>query len=369
MLVRHRNLPLLVTLLCLCLLQACSTSPNNTSSVAVASASTQVSLAGQWQFQIDPNKQAQSENWWQVDTDTSTWDHIAVPSVWDTYDRYSNYMGDAWYRTEFKGDKAWGSQQVRLVFDSVYHDSEVWLNGEYLGENTLGFMAFNFDISKQIKLKENNTLVVKVNNRFRRGAVWNWGGIRRPVYLEIRPQTHIEKVYVTAEPNLENGSADIKLQAFIANLSNKNMAISTNYRLLRDGELVASYQGENNVQLAAGKTCELSQQQTLAPEQVALWHFNEPNLYHIETTLNINGVAVHQHQDRFGIRKIEVKDRKFYLNGEQVRLVGLNMVPEDRFDGNALPLSRIKEDVDLLKSLNANFARLSGPALPCQKNI
>ncbi|WP_370979132.1 sugar-binding domain-containing protein [Agaribacterium sp. ZY112] len=327
-------------------------------------ASTQVSLAGDWQFQIDPYKRADTEKWWKLKTDTSNWDRIAVPGVWDTYDRYSTYMGDAWYRTEFKSDSDWRSQQVRLVFDSVYHDSQVWLNGQYLGENKLGFMAFDFDVSKVLKKRGLNTLVVKVNNRFRRGAVWNWGGIRRPVYLDIRPKTHIEKVYVTAEPNLENGSANIKMQAFLSNLAKKDITVSADFSLLREGELVAQYPSEQTHQLKAGESLTLVQSQVLAAKDVALWHFNDPNLYHIKTTLRVNGKPVHTHQDRFGIRKVEVRGREFYLNGEQVRLVGLNMVPEDRFDGNSLPLSRIKEDVDLLKSLNANFARLSGPALP-----
>ncbi|MBU2887744.1 beta galactosidase jelly roll domain-containing protein [Gilvimarinus agarilyticus] len=351
-----------VSILCIGLLQACANQPDT--EVASTASDARVSLAGQWQFQIDPYKRASDEQWWQEQTDTSNWDKIAVPGVWDTYDRYSDYMGDAWYRTEFIADKSWHAQQVRLVFDSVYHDAEVWLNGQYLGENKLGFMAFDFDVSNHLRLGSNNTLIVKANNRFRRGAVWNWGGIRRPVYLDIRPQTHISKVYVNAQPNLATGSAKINLKAFLANLSEKPVSVTADFSVMRDGELVAHYPGEKALTIAAGESAELEKQQVLAAEKVALWHFNHPNLYHIKTTLRIDGEAVHQHKDRFGIRKVEVKDRKFYLNGEQVRLVGLNMVPEDRFDGNALPLSRIKEDVDLLKTLNANFARLSGPALP-----
>ncbi|WP_016953893.1 glycoside hydrolase family 2 protein [Catenovulum agarivorans] len=326
--------------------------------------SEKVSLAGQWQFQIDPYKNGNKQQWWKTSTNTQNWDQIAVPGVWDVYDQYANYMGDAWYRTEFKGSKHWQTQQVRLVFDSVYNDSEVWLNGVYLGANKLGFMAFEFDISKHLKPEQNNTLVVKVNNRFRRGAVWNWGGIRRPVYLDIRPKTHIEKVYVTAQPNLSSGSANIKLETFLANLDDKQINATIEHKLLRNGQVVAVYNDIPSVTIAENNQQKLTASYTLEPNKVALWHFNSPNLYHIETTLRINKQIIHQHKDRFGIRTVEVKERKLFLNGEQVRLVGLNMVPEDRFDGNALPLSRIKEDVDLLKSLNANFARLSGPALP-----
>ncbi|EWH10188.1 glycoside hydrolase [Catenovulum agarivorans DS-2] len=367
-----QKLKLVLSITSIILLSACSltTKPSAPSATAAQSNhnnqhySEKVSLAGQWQFQIDPYKKADKQHWWKTTTNTQNWDKIAVPGVWDVYDKYADYMGDAWYRTEFKGDAKWQQQQVRLVFDSVYNDSEVWLNDVYLGANKLGFMAFEFDISKHLNTQGSNTLIVKVNNRFRRGAVWNWGGIRRPVYLEVRPQTHIEKVYVTAQPNLAEGSANIKLETFIANLSDEKINAKVEHKLLRKGQVVAIYNDTPTVTMAANNQTKLTASYQLAPNKVALWHFNNPNLYHIETTLSINNQIVHQHKDRFGIRTVEVKDRKLFLNGEQVRLVGLNMVPEDRFDGNALPLSRIKEDVDLLKSLNANFARLSGPALP-----
>ncbi|NJL76638.1 MAG: hypothetical protein HC892_18095 [Saprospiraceae bacterium] len=52
------------------------------------------------------------------------------------------------------------------------------------------------------------------------------------------------------------------------------------------------------------------------------------------------------------------------LNGERIRPVGFNIVPEDRFTGSTLPFERIKEDVDLMKSLGVNMARLSHVSLP-----
>jgi beta-galactosidase len=55
---------------------------------------------------------------------------------------------------------------------------------------------------------------------------------------------------------------------------------------------------------------------------------------------------------------------KILLNGESIRTVGFNVVPEDRFTGNTLPFERIKEDIDLMKSCGANFARMSHVSLP-----
>ncbi|WP_111979346.1 glycoside hydrolase family 2 protein [Algibacillus agarilyticus] len=324
---------------------------------------TDVSLAGQWGFKIDPHNKGVDEQWYANTLNKSDWDRIAVPGVWDSYDRYNNYTGTAWYHHAFVPSSAWSDKQIRLVFESVYHDAEVWLNGQYLGENNLGFLSFKFDVTSGLNYDQTNHLIVKVNNRFKRGAVWNWGGIRRPVSLEISPKTRLERVYVTATPDLDTGTATLDIKTKVSSLESAK-PLSVNIRIMREGELVLEQtQGATQAVSSVGEAI-FNNHFNLTAEQVALWHFNHPNLYHVEVDLIHNDKRIHQLTDRFGIRKIEVDKSALYLNGEQVRLTGFNMVPEDRFDGNALPLSRIKEDVDLLKSLNGNMARLSGPILP-----
>ena len=102
----------------------------------------------------------------------------------------------------------------------------------------------------------------------------------------------------------------------------------------------------------------------LPKSNVALWHFDFPNLYESQITLYEGGRELHSLSDRFGIRKLEVDGTQLLLNGESIRPVGFNLVPEDRFTGNTLPFDRIKEDVDLMKSCGANMARLSHLSLP-----
>ncbi len=346
------------------LLTACVSQRDITVTPVSSETQTQ-SLAGKWSFKIDPYNLGVEQKWWEVALDAEHWDQIDVPGVWDVYDRYHDYTGTAWYRYQFDTESYSEEQLIELVFDSVYHDSEVWLNGQYLGANNLGFMAFKFDVTEYLNASSSNTLVVKVNNRVKRGAVWNWGGIRFPVYLKIVPQTNIEHAHVTAVPDLALGNAEILVKTQInhsdAGLDNAKVKLD----ILRDERVIYS-----NIVTASTKDKDNSNASnfidtfTLNKEDVDLWHFNHPNLYHVRATLMIDGDVKHTLNDRFGIRKIALKDNGLYLNGERIRLNGFNMVPEDRFDGNALPLTRIKEDVDLLKTLNGNFARLSGPALP-----
>lgn len=319
------------------------------------------SLAGRWAFKTDPYKKGETLGWQNTKLDIENWDVMDVPGVWDIVDEYHDYTGDAWYRTSFKFDPAWSGQRVRLAFDSVYHDSEIWLNGQKLGENNLGFIPFSFEIDEF--LQEENSLVVKANNRVKLGAVWNWGGIRRPVYLEVTPHTRVEYVHVFSDPNLETGSATLNVKTSISS-SVEREGLAVKLSVLRDGEVVAEKISAKIPAIQAGGDLDVETSMELPSKLVDLWHFNDPNLYNIEAKIIEDGEDVHAFTDRFGIRKVEVKGEQLFLNGEAVRLVGFNMVPDDRFDGNALPLSRIKEDVDLLKSMNANFARLSGPNLP-----
>lgn len=328
-------------------------------------ATEKVSLAGKWAFKTDIYQTGADSEYWQPELDHADWDRIDVPGVWDTYDRYHDYTGDAWYRFTFPTDATWSQQNIRLVFDGVYHDSETWLNGQKLGENNLGWIPFSFEIDDHLSpAGELNVLTIRANNRFARGAVWNWGGIRRPVYLEVAPEARIERIYVTPTPDIEAGTATVAVRTAVTNGRDRNISACVDLHILRDGKTVYTVKANNETKLSPGETLDFNTQIDLPAELVDLWHFNDPNLYTIKATLRVKGKATHMATDRFGIRKVEVKGDALYLNGAPVRLVGFNMVPEDRFDGNALPLSRIKEDVDLLKSMSANFARLSGPVLP-----
>src|SRR5690606_13685747 len=105
----------------------------------------------------------------------------------------------------------WENEHIRLVFESVYNEARVWLNGVELGSNSLGFLPFSFDLSDELNVGGENVLVVLVDNTFKRGAMWNWGGIRRPVWLEVTDRTRLEYQHITAVPDLESNSATVQV--------------------------------------------------------------------------------------------------------------------------------------------------------------
>ena len=331
---------------------------------AAPTGSEKLSLDGTWKFRTDLYHQGGDEQWHAPQYDASHWDELTVPGNWDLENEYADYAGTAWYRTTFASQPDWQGQRVRLYFESVYDDATVWLNGQKVAENHLGFLPFWTDVQPQLVAEGPNVLVVRVDNVFKRGAIWNWGGIRRPVWLEVTPLTRLEYQRVTAVPDLSQGTAAVSVEIGVSNAATSEATVGYRLRISRNGQTVYRTESSENLRVPVGDSARATVRFVLAKEQVALWHFNHPHLYAAQVELIRNGRAIHQLTDRFGIRQVEIDGYAFRLNGEAVRTVGFNLVAEDRTTGNTLPLWRIKEDVDLMKSLGVNMARLSHLPLP-----
>ena len=324
------------------------------------------SLNGTWLFKTDLYNQGEVQGWYQQDIDTCTWDRMAVPSNWDLKNEYADYVGKAWYRTTFKVPAGWKDKSVRLHFESVYNDVQVWVNGKQVGEHHVGFLPFWFDINPYLQEGE-NTIALQVDNTFKRGAIWNWGGIRRPIWLEVTDKVRLEQQHITAIPDLDKGTAAITVDFEVSNVAQEAQSFGFEIILSKKGEVVwSSPKSAKNETLKVAADTNLQEKVSLQlpKSKVDLWHFNSPNLYTCQLKLYQNGQVIHEMKDRFGVRKIEVDGGTLRLNGEAIRTVGFNLVAEDRVTGNTLPLWRIKEDVDLMKSLGANMARLSHLPLP-----
>src|SRR2546427_7500053 len=150
------------------------------------------------------------------------WTKIPVPSCWEqqgfgSYNYGRDRIGDTSslaneqgeYRLQFVVPLDWKGKIVRLVFDGVMTDTEVWVNGQSAGPIHQGsFYRFKYDITRLLKFGEANLLEVTVSkvssnesvNRADRSGVdyWVFGGIFRPVYLEALPQRFIDWTAIDA---------------------------------------------------------------------------------------------------------------------------------------------------------------------------
>lgn len=322
-----------------------------------------ISLNGDWAFKIDPEYQGQTLGFDKKEVDASCWDKMEVPGNWNLHNLYSEYSGDAWYTRTFKMDNSQKNQLVRLVFQSVYNDCKVWVNGKFIGENHLGFLPFEFDISKYIDYNQENRITVLANNMFKKGAMWSWGGIRQPVWLEINAPVRMDYQHITAIPDLKKGTAEVKIKIAASNTTAVEKSISYTVQLKKDGKIVA--QKKENATIPAN-TLEFitSTSFQLPKSNVTLWHYDFPVLYESSVSLNDGNQTTQILSNKFGIRKIEVVGTKIVLNGESIRPVGFNVLAEDRITGTTLPFEKIKADVDMMKSLGVVMTRLAHVTLP-----
>ena len=317
-----------------------------------------IDLSGYWQFKVDPEVQGTESNWQSASFDDSQWEKMLVPGSWELTNQYSNYIGKTWYRTTFDAPVYTSEQIVFLEFESVSMSYQVYVNGQFVAEEAVGNYIERFDITPFLNKSGKNTLAVMVDNSVFYGAYCNWGGIRRPVNLCVINSVHTLRQEVVSVPDLKKESATVTVKAFLENKSSVPKTVELLSELLyKDGGDVCK--SRRTVNIPADTVISETFDYVLTKKQTRLWDIDHPNLYVSSISVSHNKELLNTYSDRFGIRKIEILDNKFLLNGKSLRLAGFNWVADDRTSGNTLPEWRYKEDIDRMKQAGANMARLS----------
>lgn len=332
-----------------------------------------IGLNGVWRFQIDPNHIGEQQGWFASGFDDEDWLQVIVPHTWNTMPNYMDYDGLAWYRLAFPTDAELEGAHLQLQFDAVFYRARVWLNDVELGEHLGGYTPFSFDVSEIVRAGEENVLAVEVDNRRAPDRIpatlsrnwsfdwWNYGGIVRDVRVLATSPVYIENQFIVAEPDLVD-SAAIQVRTQIANTWNSAAEVRLSVSIRDEATGAQVWTPEDDPQLAATVTIqsqEISEIElnTLLPDP-ALWHFDHPYLYTLVVELRDgHGDLLHQTETSFGIRKIEIKDARFYLNGEWVRMVGLTRHADSPEYGLAETAVIMAADFDDLKRLNMVFSR------------
>lgn len=320
-------------------------------------------LNGTWGFKIDPYNLGLESQWYQPQgSEIQVWDKLEVPGNWDLRNEYAHYVGTGWYQKTFEIPHNWRGKNIQIHFEAVSHDASVWINGKLMGRSNSGFLPFEFDITSLVQIGKPNYVTVQVDNSKKIGAIWNWGGIRRPVYLSASDGIRLTGNYITPIFDYRKKSAEIHFRLKFQNHNAHKANLNGEIRIKKDGVILQKLPFDQQIQSDSEQVITLVTK--LEGKAVFPWHFDSPNLYTSEIFFNgaVSPVAV----ERFGLRKIELDQtqRQFLLNGESIRAMGFNLVPDDRITGNTLPLWRIKEDIDLMKAAGGNLARLSHLPLP-----
>jgi beta-galactosidase len=328
------------------------------------------SLCGEWHFHPDPEDVGKQQQWYAADHSASGWRVISVPHTWQIEPSLADYRGIAWYRRTFDAPAHWENSVVRIEFEAVFHTASVWVNGQPAREHVRkGYTAFALDITRWLRLGQLNTVVVRVDGAFNehmlpRGRSSDWahdGGIFRPVQLLVTPKTFVERVDVEALPDLATGDGKVTITAQVRNASSNLWAGRIFFRVVDEATglevLVNPNAGRPSIDPAAAR----SQTLHATLPHAELWHFDHPHLYRLELSI-ANEREGHQTSAIFGVRKLEIKNAQFYLNGERVRLMGVERMGGSNPEfGMAEPGDWIARDHADLKHLNCVFTRTHWP--------
>lgn len=271
------------------------------------------------------------------------------------------------YRKEFVLDKANSGRTIRLLFDGVYHDATVYLNGTELGHNFYGYIPFEFDISKAVRFGEANILIVRVDNSRQPNTRWYSGsGITRDVWISSLAPVHVAAngTYIVTD-SLDNGVASLSVSTELENNSGRDTEILMTNRILDPKNLLVSSLPPQQLTLGAcaGNT-HIRQQISL--ENAALWSPSRPDMHCLVTELQCNGQIIDSFKTPFGIRTIHFHaDRGFLINGEHLKIHGMAIHNDAGQLGAAVPVKVWKRRFEKLKAMGCNAIRTAhNPADP-----
>jgi Glycosyl hydrolases family 2, TIM barrel domain/Glycosyl hydrolases family 2, sugar binding domain/Glycosyl hydrolases family 2 len=343
------------------------TAANDAALQLLLSRAERLPLVKGWEFRLDrPGTATATE----LEKSAEGWEAVTVPHTWQTLGREPEYVGVAWYRTKIAAPREWSDRFVRVEFEAVFHSAQVFLNGQKVGEHIgKGYTAFQCDLSPALRCGQTNVLLVRVDNSFSKTMLprmesFDWtndGGIIRPVCLLVTPQVFIERLEIDAVPNLEKKIAQVAVRAVVRNTRTEEQTIRLAGRVQREGaeqnQIVIS---EQTVRLAA-RTKQSVVLDAVTIDSPELWHFDAPNLYEAEIALE-SGNDRRTLRELFGIRRFEARGTEFYLNGERVRLMGVERMAGSHPEfGMAEPGEWIAANHGDIKELNCVFTRVHWP--------
>ena len=292
------------------------------------------------------------------------WSVIPVPSNWETKGFGTYTSGDrpkapetGLYRTTFTPPANWNGKNINLVFEGAMTDTTVKINGVLAGPTHQGgFYRFKYDITKLIQPGKPNLLEAtvdkvsadnSVNRAEQQGDYWSFGGIYRPVYLEVRPAQFIERVAINARAD-GTFAADV----YLGGIADADV-LTAQVQQLNGAPVGQPF----SARVARGQQMQAISGKINAPLQ---WTAETPNLYQVEFKLGRGGREIHRETKRFGFRTVEVRvGDGIYVNGRKVMLKGSNRHSFWPTSGRTTSAKINRDDILLMKEMNMNAVRMS----------
>lgn len=263
--------------------------------------------------------------------------------------------GVGWYRRHFILNEAEATRVVvRLNFEAVYMDAEIWLNGEKLGAHRYGYTAFHLDLTGKVRAGD-NVVAVRVDSANPSSRWYSGSGIIRPVSLDLLDPVHIDpdSIFITT-PVATAERGEVLARATVRNRSATPRDLEIVTEIRGNGRLVATDTVRATVP-AGGETGPVAH---LVVPQPLLWSPTRPYLYSLVQQVRVDGVVVDERTNRIGIRTVTMDaGHGLRINGEPVELRGGNIHHDNYMLGAAGAPDADGRKVLLLRNAGYNAIR------------
>uniref|UniRef100_UPI00289A1CA9 glycoside hydrolase family 2 protein n=1 Tax=Sphingobacterium sp. TaxID=341027 RepID=UPI00289A1CA9 len=326
---------------------------------------------GGWWFKLDSNQQysngRKGEGWRKLD----------LPHDWSIEMPFREnspagsgaaYLdgGIGWYQKSFKMTRTKRNQRIFIAFEGVYENSEVWINGHFLGKRPNGYIGFEYEMSRYLYWDgRENLLSVKVNNKNQPNSrFYSGSGIYRDVKLICRNPTSIgtNSVFIKAGSlNEKRAIVDLSLTVEHSRKDSKNMTLLTEV-LSAQGVIVA----RKRTTMATAKADVQPIAQQIVLENPVLWDIESPYQYTAKMQLMVDGQVVDEQHTKFGLRHFKFDQQQgFILNGRQLKIRGVCLHSDLGALGMAFNRSAALRQLRMMKTMGVNGIRTShNPAAP-----
>ncbi|MDR3194132.1 MAG: DUF4982 domain-containing protein [Tannerella sp.] len=318
-----------------------------------------------WKFYLGEAEEAVAPGY-----DDSRWEDIQLPHDWSVCHPFDSTIsrgwdmgflpgGTGWYRKTFHLPAACKGRTVSVLFDGVYHQSNVYINGKNLGFHPYGYTGFEYDLTPYLKYGADNVLTVRVDHSDSPTSRWYSGsGIYRHVWLTVTRPVRIATwgTCVTA-PRITDASADVRIQTTVENHTSARQSVTLESRVLDPlGNVVQTVSSSSDIPKKRSADIE----QLVAVGQPQRWSIHTPRLYRLLSIVRINGEEADRCETPFGIREIRYDpDRGFFLNGENIKMKGVNIHQDAGSLGVAMPDRAHERRLEILKEYGCNAIRCS----------
>mgnify|MGYP001344392234 CR=1 FL=1 len=298
-----------------------------------------ISLNGVWLFRFTPSDH---------------WETVKVPGQLTMQGYSIEHDKPYTYKRTFTVPADFAGHRTILRFDGVYSHARLSINGKFIREHYGGFTRWETDITDFVKVGEKNEIQVEITDRFddisfaSGYASHPVGGILRDVTIFAVPQTHIFDFYLETRMDSLYRDAKLKISYSAENIDKDTEII---YTLFDDAEVKANYSShviQNKYMV-----------NIIEVKNPLKWDAEHPNLYTLNVSLLKKGEIISQFNCKVGFREIKIVGERLLVNGQPVKLRGVNRHDTHPVLGRASSVEMDSLDALLIKEANMNYVRTS----------